>query len=154
MPTGIEIAGVVLGAFPLAIEGIKAYGDGMKTVKDMKNYQQILRQFSRELTVERCKYDNTILGLLTGLVGQTKATRMKTNLQGDEWNDKDFRSKLKAEMGSVEETLDNWLYVAKQLNETLSTVCEKFKLSPGQVLPPVLYIALFADHDTCTPSRP
>jgi len=159
MVTGIETAGLVLGAFPLAIEGIKAYSDGMKTVKDMKNYEQILRQFARELKVERCKYDNTFLGLLTELVGPAKASRMKTDLQGDGWNDEDFRSQLKAQMGPAEETLDNWLYVAKQLNETLSTVCEKFKLSPEQekkVLPPVLqymctlYIALFADHDTST----
>ena len=140
MPTGIEIAGLVLGAFPLAIEGIKAYGDGIKTAKDMKNYQQILRQFARELKVERCKYNNTFLGLLTELVGPAKANQMKTGLKCDAWNDKDSRSQPKARMGPAEETLDNWLDVAEQLNETLYTVCEKFKLSPEEqekkVLPP------------------
>ena len=39
MASGIEIAGLVLGAFPLAIEGIKAYIKGMKTVRDMKHYR-------------------------------------------------------------------------------------------------------------------
>ena len=137
MASGIEIAGLVLGAFPLAIEGIKAYSEGMKTVRDMKNYQQILRQFSRELKVERCKYDNTFLGLLTELVGPAKADLMKANLTSAEWDDEHFRSELKARIGPAEETLDNWLDVAEQLNETLCSVCEKFKLSPPEkVLPP------------------
>ncbi|RPB19133.1 hypothetical protein L211DRAFT_664238 [Terfezia boudieri ATCC MYA-4762] len=125
-----DIAGLVFGAFPLAIEGIKAYGGGMQTFKDMKHYRQILSQFSRELNVERCKYDNTFLGLLTELVGPAKADRMKNDLKSAEWNDKDFRSRLKLRIGLAEETLDNLLYVAEQLNETLRTVCEKFKLSP------------------------
>jgi len=132
MATGIEIAGLVLGAFPLAIEGIKAYSSGMKTFKDMKNYQQILRQFSRELEVEQCKYDNTFLNLVTEFVGPAKANRMKADLHSAEWDDEDFRSQLKARLGPAKETLDIWLYVAEQLKEALCTVCEKF-----QVLPPV-----------------
>ena len=140
MVTGVEIAGLVLGAFPLAIEGIKAYSEGMKTVKDMKNYQQILRQFSRELKVERCKYDNAFLGLLAELVGPAKADQLKADLTSAKWDDEHFRSELKARMGPAEETLDNWLDVAEQLKETLYTVCEKFKLSPQEqerkVLPP------------------
>jgi len=128
MVTGIETAGLVLGAFPLAIEGIKAYRDGLKTVKDMKDYEQILRKFSRHLTVERCKYDNTLLGLLTEFVGPEKAQRMKSaDPKSPEWEDKHFRSQLKARLGPAEETLDNWLYVAMQLNETLRMVCKKFQ---------------------------
>jgi len=156
MATGIEAAGLVLGAFPLAIEAIKAYSDGMKTVKDMKNYQQILRQFSRDLRVERCKYDNTLLGLLTELVGPAKASRMTADIAGAEWNDEDFRSQLKSRLGPAKETLDNWLYVASQLNEALCTVGEKFKL-PSQEqgkVPPLricpLCPAPLTDHATST----
>ena len=140
MAAGIEIAGLVLGAFPLAIAGIDAYNNGMKRVKSMKNYQQILIEFSRELMVEECKYDNTVLGLLTELVGPAKADRMKGDPTSAEWDNEDFRSQLKAQMGPAEKTLDNWLGVAKKLNETLRTVCARFKLSlqehENEVLPP------------------
>ncbi|KAF8418440.1 hypothetical protein EV426DRAFT_511018, partial [Tirmania nivea] len=126
--TGIEIAGLVLGAFPLAIEGIKAYSNGMKTIKDMKNYQQILRQFARGLKVERCKYDNTLLEVLTMLVGPANASQMKADLTSPEWDDEGFQAQLKARLRPAEGTLDSWLGVAEQLNETLCEVCEKFRL--------------------------
>ncbi|KAF8418436.1 hypothetical protein EV426DRAFT_679684 [Tirmania nivea] len=130
MATGMEIAGLVLGAFPLAIEGIKAYSNGMKTIKDMKNYQQILRQFTRELKVERCKYDNTLLEVLTMLVGPANASQMKADLTSAEWDDEGFQAQLKTRLRPAEGTLDNWLGVAKQLNKTLCEVCEKFRLPP------------------------
>ena len=140
MATGIEIAGLVLGAFPLAIAGIDAYNNGMKRVKSMKNYQQILIEFSRELMVEECKYDNTVLGLLKELVGKEKADRMKGDPTSAEWDNKDFQSKLKAQMGPAEKTLDNWLGVAEKLRGSLCAVRERFKLSlqehENEVLPP------------------
>ena len=129
--SGIEIAGLVLGAFPLAIEVIKAYSNGMKTIQDIKHYQQILRQFARRLKVEKCKYRNTFIELLSELAGPAKIERMMADLQSDEWNDEDFRSQLKGRMRPADETLDNWLSVAQELNETLRKVIEKFKL-PSQ----------------------
>jgi len=160
MATGIEIAGLVLGTFPLAIAGVEAYSKGMKRVQDMRDYQQILDNFSTELEVEQCKYDNTFLGLLTELVGPAKANRMKNDLTSAEWDNKDFRSQLKAKMGPAEQTLDSWLGVAKKLNETLDIVCERFKLSlqehENEVLPPSIshiyyvYCAGFTDYDAST----
>lgn len=40
--SGFEIAGVVLGALPLLIEGVKAYGDGIRTIQSIINYKRIV----------------------------------------------------------------------------------------------------------------
>ena len=44
-----------------------SYRNAMKNAHDIKNYQQILRQFARQLRVEKCKYKNTFLELLSEL---------------------------------------------------------------------------------------
>lgn len=126
--SGFEIVGVVLGAFPLAIEGIKAYSNGMKTIKDIKHYQQNLRQFARELRVETCKYRNTMLELLKELVDPANMEKMMTDHRSNLWGDEHFRSQLKGRLRPADETLDVWLRVAKELMETLENVIEKFKL--------------------------
>ena len=131
MVTGVEIVGLVLGAFPLAIEVINAYGSGVEKVRHMKKYKQVLDQFIRDLEVEKCIYDNTVLALLEGL---------STDPNSADWDNEDFRSQVRVRLGPVGRTLDNWLYVAQQLNETLDTVYERFKVGQEKkVLPPYMY---------------
>ena len=126
--SGFEVAGIVLGAFPLAIESIKAYRNGVKTIKDMKEYRHTLLQFARDLMVEKYKYHNTLLELLGGLADTKKIEQMMADLNSIEWKDKNFRTYLKGRLRPAKDTLDNWLSVAKQLNDTLKAVAEKFKL--------------------------
>jgi len=126
--SGFEIAGVVLSAFPLAIEGIKAYSIGIKTMKTMKDYKQILREFARELRVEKCKFDNLCLELLSEIVNPARLKRMMADPRADEWSDKSFKRQLKGRLGPADETLENWLLIATQLKEILVTVAEKFQL--------------------------
>lgn len=59
MVTGIECAGLVLGVFPLLIEGIKAYNRGIRSIKRAREYKSILRQYSIELTSEHAQFKNT-----------------------------------------------------------------------------------------------
>jgi len=56
MVTGIESAGLVLAAFPLAMEGLRIYANGARTVKNMMRHELILTQFCGELTMEQTKY--------------------------------------------------------------------------------------------------
>ena len=149
--SGIEIAGLVLGAFPVAIEVIKVYSNAMKKIHDIKNYQQILRQFARQLKVEKCKFTNSFLELLEELASPAKIKRMMADLQCDEWDDEDFRSQLKGRLRPADETLDNWLGTANELNENLKTVIERFKLpqrSIQQVHPPPLISDTSTNSDT------
>lgn len=139
--SGIEIVGLVLGAFPLAIEGINAYSNCMQTLRDIKDYQQILRQFARELEVEKCKYKNTFLELFAGLAIPAKIERMMADLQGAEWDDEDFQLQLKGRLRPAYETLDNWLFLAQELHQTLRIVTEQFKL-PSQEVSVCIYILI------------
>ncbi|TKX23889.1 hypothetical protein C1H76_3827 [Elsinoe australis] len=48
--SGFEVAGIVLGCVPLVIEGLKFYGDGLRTVHDVIKYQDIFDDFYLDFT--------------------------------------------------------------------------------------------------------
>lgn len=58
---------------------------------------------------------------------------MAADLRSGDWEDEDFRSQLKGRLGPADETLDNWLFAAQDLNETLRIVIERFRLPPESV---------------------
>ena len=59
MATGFEVAGLVLGLFPIVIEGLKSCINSADTVKEMKRYKFTLDQFRRDINMEECIFNNT-----------------------------------------------------------------------------------------------
>jgi len=130
--SGIEVAGLVLGAFPVAIEVIKYLLKAMQIIKETRNYQQILRQFARELTTERCKYENTCIELLSEVVHAAQLKRMMANPGSQEWNDMQFKQKLRERLRPAEKTLEIWVDAATELHETLQNVSQHLTSVKGE----------------------
>ena len=61
--TGIEVAGLVLGLFPIVIEGLSFYCCSASTFKEMKRHKRTLAAFTREIDLEKCNFDNTMYAL-------------------------------------------------------------------------------------------
>ena len=64
MVTGIEAAGIVLGLFPIVLEGLKFYTRSADTVREMKRHKRTLDQFRRDISMEKCKFENTWYALV------------------------------------------------------------------------------------------
>ena len=58
MVTGIEVAGVAFGLFPIVIEGIECYISSAEKVKEMLHHRRTLDEFRRELEMEKSIFDN------------------------------------------------------------------------------------------------
>lgn len=72
MITGIEAAGLVLGLFPIVIEGVQFYTSSAEKFKETRQHKHTLDEFRRELEMEESIFDN-IWGTLmsrTGVLGQ------------------------------------------------------------------------------------
>lgn len=65
MVTGIECAGLLLGIFPLVVEGLKFYLDAADRVKQMRRHKAIFTRFLREVDMEKCKFDNIWYSLVS-----------------------------------------------------------------------------------------
>jgi len=59
MVTGIECAGIVLAIFPLVIEGIQLYYQGMQKIRGAREYASILYQYGSALGMEQVKFNQT-----------------------------------------------------------------------------------------------
>ncbi|KAL1618319.1 hypothetical protein SLS54_007296 [Diplodia seriata] len=66
--SGIEVAGLVLGALPLIIKAITVYADGVSTVERYFKYEIPLRNLRRALEAEYVIYQNTCEELLNGII--------------------------------------------------------------------------------------
>jgi len=67
MVTGIECAGLVLGIFPLVIEALRFYCDGLQKLRNSRKYISILSKCLFDLVIEETKFNNTwhrIVGLI------------------------------------------------------------------------------------------
>jgi len=90
-----EVAGLVLGAFPLLIEGLKIYADGARTIGDMINHDLILDEFCRDLEVEKTKFDDTYFQLLEGMtVDPSMLAELECNPGSAQWRSEEVRTTL------------------------------------------------------------
>ncbi|KAF8536846.1 hypothetical protein BDD12DRAFT_807443 [Trichophaea hybrida] len=85
MVTGIEAAGLALGAFPIAVEFIKFYANGARTMQDMRHHRHILDGFVRELDMEFCKFANTCYDLFEGVVTADEVSNLRTYSGQELW---------------------------------------------------------------------
>lgn len=66
--SGIEVAGLALGALPLIIQAIKVYAGGVSTVERYFKYEIPLRDLHRAVEAEYVIYQNTCEELLNSVV--------------------------------------------------------------------------------------
>lgn len=67
MVTGIETAGLVLATFPIVVEGLKCYADGVETIKSWRSYRHELANYARTLKSAKVICLNMIEELLDGI---------------------------------------------------------------------------------------
>ena len=66
--SGIEAAGIVLAIFPIVVNGLQQFTEGLETIKHWKRYHRELAKYSRTLETQRIVYLNTIERLFEGII--------------------------------------------------------------------------------------
>jgi hypothetical protein len=86
--SGFEIAGVVLGAFPILISALDGYRDVAKTVGLWYNIRPEYQKCRNEVNAQRVAFIGNLKRLLLSLeIDDAKLSRMLAVPGGDEWND-------------------------------------------------------------------
>lgn len=166
MVTGIETAGLVLGAFPLVIEGLKMYVQGVSTMRDMKRYEFILGQFKRDIEMESTHFEDTCYQLLQHMVlpEDTTLDNLIANPGGKVWKAGELQHALLRRLrpGSAMQ----FMCAAEELKYIMYTLGEKFDPSKspdscdekvGTVSVetcPLQFITLDANYNIWCPTRP
>ncbi|KAK8171503.1 hypothetical protein BKA80DRAFT_213218 [Phyllosticta citrichinensis] len=123
--SGIEVAGLVLGAVPLIIEAMKQYADGARTVKRFIFYEEPLRDLSRNLRAERAICQNTCEKLLQGIAPESEIDGLLQDMDGKLWERLDLEPAVRLRLGRSHEPFVETLI---RMGEVIREIANKLKL--------------------------
>ena len=129
--SGIEVAGLVLGAIPLILAGLEFYVKGIAVTRRYRRHEEEFTSLLIELKTENTTYINSINILLFGVVPPMDMANFLANPCGDRWKDSKFDQKLRARLNS---SYDSYINTITQMNNTAVMIQQKLMLdSSGKV---------------------
>jgi hypothetical protein len=123
--SGLEVAGVVLGALPLVISALEHYANGVQTAKRYLRYKSELKSLILQINTERGIFINTLEQLLGGLVRIEHMTEFLSNPGKDAWQDAEVDSKLRGRLRGVYKI---YLGNVQGMEQSLKSIMEKLAL--------------------------
>jgi len=122
MPTGVEIAGIILATFPLIISTIQHYRKGIEPFVIWARYNRELNQLRRVLELEEAKLLNTCEKLLEPIVSTADLAVLIADPGGNSWKNRELQSKLKRFLATA---YQSFLDSLEDINETLTELSVK-----------------------------
>ena len=127
--SGIEVAGIALAVFPVLVNGVTCFVDGVQTIRRWRRYRVILQDYADILETQRVYYQDTLEGLLTGIVQSEDEIRDLMELpRGAIWKSAEYDEKLRQRLGHSHAV---YLKLADKLVNALNTMCEKLGIDPS-----------------------
>lgn len=120
-----EVAGFVMAALPLVIEGLRLYVKGIETIKKWWRYAKVLKHLIRRLEMEKMKFENTCTELLYDLVGEREFELLLENPGGHRWREKGLEASLRRRLGP---SFNVFLEAVMDMSETVNGFTEKLDL--------------------------
>ncbi|KAF1829055.1 hypothetical protein BDW02DRAFT_651632 [Decorospora gaudefroyi] len=125
MATGIEAAGLVLGAIPLILASLQFYAEGISVTKRYWKYKEEVNTLLKDLSAECSMCINSINMLLIGVVSQKDMVEFLNDPQGARWKDEKFDRKLRARLRT---SYDPYLWSIRSMVTTVEKFKEQLKL--------------------------
>ncbi|PVH93659.1 hypothetical protein DM02DRAFT_676704 [Periconia macrospinosa] len=142
--SGLEVAGVVLGAIPILVEALKSYADGVATIKTAFTYEETYLEIHSSLVVSLTVFQHSCEELLRDLVlPPSQFVALVDKHEG--WDDPDLTQKLKSRLG--ERDFDVYMKFAGRLRKRIVLLGDKLQLRKD--FTPVFVIDGKVDHKKC-----
>jgi hypothetical protein len=133
--SGIEVAGLVLGAYPILIWACGKYKDVFQGMEGWLAFRSRFEEFLLALETERICYSNTLKNLL--LKGPSpyfqsieKAELVLRNPEHEEWRNDELEENLRLRLG---DGFGACIGIIKKLNNVMTELYRLLDISRGQV---------------------
>jgi hypothetical protein len=128
--SGFEVAGIVLGAFPVALEALKRYREVSKTCGFWWEIRCEYQKCTNEIKFYQLSFRQNLKQLLLPLAVDEEQTKLLlADPGGAEWKDEEVARQIKHRL---QETYDLYLDIVGQLETTLAKVNKELAMdSPG-----------------------
>ncbi|OSS47845.1 hypothetical protein B5807_06485 [Epicoccum nigrum] len=124
--SGVEVAGLVLGALPILLAGLQFYAEGIAVTKRYWKYREEVNSLLDDLKAESSVYQNSIETILLGVVDARDVAEFLAKPGGDLWMAPSFERKLKKRLGT---SYDAYLCTILKLCNTAEAFKARLKLS-------------------------
>lgn len=151
--SGIEIAGLILGLFPVVVEVLKSFTS--------RSMAADIIEMRRMIECEEAIYKNTLEQLLSPHVTELQLIGLLNNPMCSFWGDADLNEALEIQLGKVSfkifgeciEDISKWLQqirkdIVEQVRYVLEAVHTRLVLSSLPFLPLKTRILILTRHDT------
>jgi hypothetical protein len=136
--SGIELAGLVLGALPIVIAGLEAYNEGLDPIKAFYRWERELPHFIHQLRLQHVHYEQTVKLLFSPITTETQLARMISDPVGA-WSDDELADKLKYKLneayGAYEATMS-------EIERIMCKIAGKLDLERAKSVSAQFYIPL------------
>ena len=126
MVTGIETAGLVLAAFPIAVHALQNWIDGLRTLQKFRRIYRELENYSQILDTENVTFLNTLETLLTDLVHYEDLPLMLAQPTGICWKNPVYEDKLRHRL---DRSYDSFMSTIEKMSQALQKFKEKLGIS-------------------------
>ncbi len=151
--SGLEIAGVVLGAFPILLSALEGYRKLARTAGLWFNIREEHQKCKNEVNAQRVAFTVNLKRLLLPLdINDTEMSRLLNAPGGEEWNDATITLKIQEHLREsysvFMETAENMRNVAEELKEEMAVDKGRLqqKIQQTKVSPILQLQCLFYGH--------
>ena len=125
--SGIEIAGIALAVFTIAINGISHFAEGVKTIKYWRRYRIKLQGYSAVMEAQKVFYLDTLEDLFEGIVqSDEELAEMMAEPGGPAWQRAEYDQRLRERL---DRSYDVYLTTLRDMLKNLESLCRKLGLS-------------------------
>ena len=126
------MAGIALAVFPILVDGMTRFIDGVQTIKYWRRYRVRLRDYADIMETQMVYYQDTLEELLTGIVQSEDEIKDLMEVPGGAiWKRAEYDEKLRQRLGRSHAVYQK---LADKMMNALSSMCEKLGIdSSGKV---------------------
>ncbi|KAL8790017.1 MAG: hypothetical protein Q9195_006566 [Heterodermia aff. obscurata] len=127
--SGIEVAGIALAVFPIILNGISHFVEGIETIKRWQRYRVRLLSYADVIEAQKVYYLDTLEGLLIDIVdSEDEMARLMAEPGGVSWQKTVYAQRLK---DRLDRSYFVFLRVTKDILQNLSGMCRKLGVGRG-----------------------
>lgn len=123
--SGIELAGLILGAIPLVIAALENYEDGLGKVKAFWKWEDQLSDAIRKLWYQYTSYELTIRVLLASITDDVELEAMLGDPSSKLWADPTIESRLRERLTTAYKP---YLYTVADIESAISQIAVSLNL--------------------------
>lgn len=118
--TGVEIAGLALATFPIAVDGLRRMVEGVETIKYWRRYRVKLEEYACDLEAGRVYYLDTLEELLMGIVDSDNELAVLIGEPGGiAWRRPEYERSLRRRL---DRSYDTYLQILDRLRNALTGI--------------------------------